>query len=148
MARYSLIGQRTMDTTNGIAAMWTVTNLIRSRVLDIVFGCDGTPGDTAMTLRVQRSTTAATGGTSWTPLPLDSADVACRTVAMTGTLTNGTTTASAYLLELACNQRATVRWFAAPGEELVIPATASNGLHFLTPVAPALSGRCAIVFDE
>jgi hypothetical protein len=149
MARYTAAANRaSMDTTNGICAIWvaTATQVPRFRVIDIVFGCDGTPGDTAMTLRVNRSTAAATGGTALTPQAVDIADIAARAVAMHLAMTNGTN--SGTILEMACNQRATIRWFSAPGEELVSGGTNLTGLHFLTPVAPALSGRLCVIYDE
>lgn len=147
MAKYSAPYTRTMDTTNAIGAIWAQTaGLRRFRVLDIVFGCDGTPGDTPMVLRVNRSTAVATGGTTLAPAAVDSADGTASCTGMHGTVSNGTN--SGTLLELACNQRSTVRWFAAPGEELVAPAVNASGFHFLTPVAPTLSGRCCILIDE
>ncbi len=155
MARYA-VGTSgtaaTMSTSNSLAAVWTVTGtgiLRRFRVLDVVFGCSGTPGDTAMVLQAQRSTTAATGGTAITPTAMDPADVACGATSMVQpSMTDGTKTAGTIMLSLSLNQRSTVRWFAAPGEEMVVPATASNGIHFPTPVAPGLAGVLTIVFDE
>lgn len=148
MAKYSAPYNRaTMDTTNALCAIWAQTaGLRRFRVIDIVFGCDGTPGDTAMVLRVTRSTAVATGGTTLAPVAVDGADGTASCTGMHLGLTNGTN--SGDLIELTQNQRSTVRWFAAPGEELVAPAVNASGFHFKTPVAPALSGRCTVVIDE
>lgn len=148
MASYSAPGARTFDTTYEALALWTTTGNPRFKVIDVIFGCEGTPGDTAMTLRVQRTTAAATGGSALTPIPLDPADQAAGTTAMTGAISGHTLASALVLLEMPCNQRATTRWFAAPGSELVVAATNLAGVAFLTPTAPALAGRVWATFTE
>lgn len=143
--------QATMSTSLALGAIYCpATSMRRFRLWDAVFGCEGTPGDTAMTLRIQRSTGAPTvgNGTAVTPAPVDPADAAAVTLSLSfgSTSVNGTT--STTLFEIVQNQRSTVRWFAAPGEEIVVPATANNGLQYLTPTSPALSGRVSSTIDE
>jgi hypothetical protein len=60
-----------------------------------------------------------------------------------------TLTAGATLLNWAQNQRATFRWVAAPGKELVIPATTAYGIVLMNPVLTgAFNVDCVIQFEE
>jgi hypothetical protein len=132
--------QRTTTSTsagNSVGCWYTQANgtgieLRRFKLYDLNVGSDATPADVAITWLVGRTNTAApTGGSAANPNPLDAADAAMSTLGMqagTGGVTAGVT-----LMEFALNQRATFRWVAAPGSELVVPATANNGLQFLTP---------------
>lgn len=115
---------------------------IRPMIYDVLIGSDATPADQACKYTWQRSTTAGTwagaGGAAITPQALDPADPAALATANQGICSAGPTlTASAFLLQLPMNQRATVRWVAAPGSELKIPATANNGLSLVPLVATA-----------
>ena len=47
---------------------------------------------------------------------------------------NGTLTSGAIVLTIALAQQATFRWVANPGFEIVIPASGTAGIHFMTPV--------------
>ncbi len=100
----------------------------RARVYDYTIGSGATPGDNAFVHIVQRCTTAGTGA-ALTPNALDPADSLASTIVAKDTITaDPTLTANAFLGRKALNQLATFRWVAAPYGELVIPATASNGL--------------------
>ena len=94
-------------------------------------------------------TTAGTS-TSFTPVALDPGDpAATSTAAYTYTSTGPTLTSNAYLLEIGMNQRQFVRWIAAPGGELVIPATASNGIALLAAsVSATWTAQVTIHFAE
>ncbi len=61
---------------------------------------------------------------------------------------NPTQTASAYLLTVPLNQRATFRWVAVPGKELVTPATASNGAVIITPTSSAVAVTAMLHAEE
>ncbi len=52
------------------------------------------------------------------------------------------------LLSIPLNQRATFRWVANPGSELVIPATANNGFGIETDTAAAVAVTAQIFFEE
>ena len=135
----SVTCQRTTTSTtaaNSVAALYTQANgsgieLRRFKVYDFSMGSDATPADVAITWLIQRFTTAPTGGAAETLEPLDSADAAASTLAMQSATGGGS--AGVSLMEFPLNQRATFRWIAAPGSELVVPATTSNGLAWLTP---------------
>ena len=136
----SAVSQRATTSTsalNSVGCYYTQANgsgieLRRFKLYDFTVGSDATPADVAITWLVGRVNTAApTGGTSSNPNPLDAADAAMSTLGMQAATAGPT--AGVTLMEFALNQRATFRWIAAPGSELVVPATASNGLQFLTP---------------
>lgn len=113
----------------------------RAKIYDWTLGCGASPADNAFTHIGQRCTTAGTG-TAGTPNSLDPADTLASTIVVKDTMTaDPTLTASAFVFRKALNQRATFRWVAAPYGEIIIPATASNG------VALGLSASTTTSFD-
>jgi len=106
---------------------------IRPKIYDLVIGSSSTPADQAAQMKLARSSTASTGGTAVTPSPIDPGDPASLASAMVAPSMSAPTL-GVTLLQWAQNQRATFRWVAAPGKELVIPATANNGITLLNPV--------------
>lgn len=150
MARYGVDLTRTGDATNGVAVYEPATGMRRIKIYDVIFAYFGTPADASFLAKFQRSTTAPSGGTSKTPQPLDPADAAAVTLAMDGAVTNGTLTSNAFPLTIPGNQRSTVRWVARqPDGEIVIPATASNGVHLITPTsAGALAYGAHVAIEE
>lgn len=98
------------------------TALRRIKLYDVLVGTDGTPADNALDWDISRMTAAGTG-TSTTPTLLDPADAAALTVGTANYTAEPTVTASSSLWFVGVNQRASYRWVAAPGSELVAPAT-------------------------
>jgi hypothetical protein len=120
----------------------------RAKLYDIMFGSSATPGDTAANWIVQRCTTAPTA-TAVTPNALDPADTLARTIVANGAVTvDATLTANAFLLNVPLNQRATFRWVAAPYGELLIPATASNGLMIGVDAATTTVMNAGCAYEE
>lgn len=142
-------GSATLPIMNVVGA-----TTIRPMIYDVTLGFDATPADNAFKLAFQRSTTAGTwggaGGAAITPQALDPADPAALAAANQGVCSVGPTlTASAFLLQWSQNQRATFRWAAAPGSELKIPATASNGLSLMALVATAsVNAAFTVLYQE
>ena len=108
----------------------------RGKVYDLLVGTNGTPADNYMEWDISRfSATAILTATAVTPNPLDVADSAALCVATANATTentyvnNGT---GASVFYVGVNQRASYRWVAAPGGELVFPATALAGLGLRT----------------
>jgi len=126
--RYSIDGEDTNTASTTILELRSTTT-IRPRVYDLLFGSDATPADNAGDYVLQRTTTAGTS-TAVTPQALDPGDPAATATAGKAHSAEPTYTANAILLHFALNQRATFRWVAAPGGELVLPA-AANGLGLL-----------------
>jgi hypothetical protein len=147
MARFAAPLTRTLSTTQTLGTIGQGSTTKRISIIDAVLGVDGTPGDTAVRATFQRCSALGTS-TAVTPRPLDEADAASLAVAGQAHSAEPTYTANKELLQLVFNQRSTVRWFAAPGEELIVPTTAAAGIGIQTPVAPALSGYASVIFDQ
>lgn len=125
--KFAVDMQRTASTSACLGA-WTAdaTRARRARVYDIIIGSEATPADAALLYTVRRCSAAGTS-TSVTPQNLDPASATTEYDAGENHSIEPTFTAGAILLNIPLNQRATFRWVAAPGGELVMPATASNG---------------------
>jgi hypothetical protein len=111
----------------------------RIKIYDVTFGTIGTPADQTYEFDISRATTIGTG-TAGTPVALDPADAAALTVGTLNHTVEPTVTATSSVFYLGMNQRASYRWVAAPGSELVSPATALNGF---TIRARSVSGGTA-----
>lgn len=106
------------------AATATLTN---AKIYDVMFGTLGTPADQSYQFDMSRSTTITTGTTA-APIPLDPSARAAGSVGTVNFTAEPTVTATSSLFNLGVNQRASYRWVAAPGSELVVPAINVNGI--------------------
>jgi hypothetical protein len=122
----------------------TSTTAIRPRLYDIIFGSYASPADNAIQWFLQRNTAAGTGD-AVTPAKLDPGDPAATATSLANHTVEPTYTAGEILLNIVANQRSTQRWVAAPGGELVAPATASNGLG-LQPAHASFTGLVEATF--
>jgi len=139
MANYAVRLQRTASLSASVGAISAPgSGMRRFKILDFDVGYEGTAADVAARLDLQRSSAAGTS-TAVTPQPKDLADAAAVTVAGQNHTIEPTYTANAFMRSIAFNQRSYVRWVAAPGDEIVIPATANAGLGFATPVGPTVA---------
>jgi len=102
----------------------------RGQLYELEVGADGAPNatDCQIVYDVVRKTVAGTGGVTGIMNALDSANPAARTTCTINTTSEGTITANSSLLAIALNQRASQRWIAAPGSELVWPNTSAAGI--------------------
>ena len=132
---YSVTHQTAAGADLGIIAI-TGDGSIQIAMYDLILGSDATPADLAGEFVLNRCTTDGVGGTALTPEPLNPAAVAATGTGFGGVF--GTTepvdTANSELLMIPLNQRATFRWVAAPGSELLSVITNNAGL-FLRSVA-------------
>lgn len=128
--RYAVVGTESTTTTGYTTAVLIIgATTVRPRIYDVEWGYGATPADTTTFVNLQRATATGTAGSSPTPQPLDSASPASLGTAGIGDYSvEPTYTAAANLFELPMNQRAAYRWVVAPGGEIVVPATASNGV--------------------
>ena len=131
MARYSASGSQTLQSSGSgdatalsFAAQSTAH---RCTVYEMWFGNIGAPADQVTVYTVGRITADGTGS-AVTPSPLDAADRASQCTCLENHTSEPTYTSGGELLELPLNHRATFRWVAAPGGELVTPATDNNGI--------------------
>ena len=138
MARYALSNAGTAITTQQnmtttyktlvtLSSATGATTLRRAWLYDIMVGTDGTPADNAMSFIVNRQTSVGTV-TVLAPLPLDFGDAACLTTGGINTTIEGIVTDNSALVQIGMNQRASYRWVAAPGGELIMPAVNVAGI--------------------
>lgn len=128
-AKYTASGSQTLTTsaTTALGLTAATASLRRAFIGEFIIADVGTPADNVVLHTAQRVTAAGTA-TAVTPTKLDPADAASDTVAGENHTVEPTYTASEEVLEVALNTRATFRWVAAPGYEIVIPATNVNGV--------------------
>ena len=149
MAKYGVEINRTASTTLSVGTWCSdATTPRRQKIYELILGSEATPADNAFLWQAQRTTTQGTGTAVTTPPPLDSADAALLADVLENHSVDPTLTANTVTLSIALNQRATFRWVAAPGSELVIPATANNGYAFRTPTAGGLVAVTATILCE
>lgn len=142
MRGYSVLGSNATGTANKTMVNVIATAAVRPGIFEAIVGCAATPADQAGNFAIGRTTANGTAGSNPTPQSLDSADVASITTAGAAHSAEPTYTAGAKLLSFSMNQRATFRWVAVPGYELISPATASNGMGFYL-----VSATASTVFD-
>ena len=149
MSRSYAVTAENIAAQGGVSATTAQSQIIsaatvRPKLYDLMMGSPETPADQAASWAIQRCTVANTGGSAITPSPIEPVDPASLCTAMNApSMTGHTLTAGLYLLRWAQNLRATFRWVAAPGKEIVAPATAANGLVLINPV---LTGAFDVTF--
>lgn len=122
----------------------------RARLFDIEVGSVATPADQAAKFSAARITTAGTAGATYTPNNLDPGGPAGECSAGQGVFgAEPTYTSNKELLVVSINQRATWRWVANPGKELVCAATQNNGIGFKTLSSTSTQAyETTILFEE
>ena len=138
MARYTASGTQTLQATDDASTDATALTIAaqstahRNSIYEIWFGNIGAPADLVSVYTVSRITAATTtaAGTTVTPGLIDMADRASQSKCLENCTTEPTYTANQELLEVPLNHRATFRWVAAPGGELITPATNNFGAGF------------------
>ncbi len=126
--RYSGVGAAPVGTDRTLLALISAPT-VRPRLYELLVSSVATPADVATRFHVERLTAVGTEGSGFSPVPLDpnspaaAADYGVGVYSVEPSYTPG-----GVLLNFSLNQRATFRWVAAPGGELLAPATASNGL--------------------
>lgn len=123
----------------------------RGKIYDLLIGTNGTPADNFVEWDISRCTTvstAAAAGTLVAAPPLDAADAVAQSVATVNS-TGAATISVPNIFYVGVNQRASYRWVAAPGSELVWPATSSNGFA-LRARSGGYTGTCTAtwMFNE
>jgi len=121
---------------------------IRPYLIDLTISSNATPADNSSEWQLLRSTAAGTS-TGVTPAPFDEADPVAISTSGKNHSVEPTYTGVA-LLDIAHNQRATFRWVAAPGEEIIAAATAAHGFGVQCQGVggSGVAELCSIVFGE
>lgn len=129
MARYAVpFSKGSANILQLVEVLADATRPRRGKLYDYNFGCT-TAADDGVTDYVVRRVTGSATGSAVTPAPLDAADAATEMDAKDTVTADAASFAAGTLLDRQpLNNRAGYRWVAAPGGELVFPATASNGL--------------------
>lgn len=127
--KYSAHGDQNLSSSTITALHVVGASTTRGFVKDVVIGNSGTPADLTSIHTCQRITAAGTS-TAVTPTKLDLADGAAECVCGENHTAEPTYTANTEIWEIPLNHRATFRWVAAPGMEIVLPATANAGVGF------------------
>lgn len=130
ISRYAATGLCTSG-SNKTALSLTGGTGVRFAVYDAWFSSVTTPADVAIRVAIMRISAEGTN-TTVTPTALDSADPASEVDAGENHSAEPTYTAGTEILDNSFNQRATLRWVAVPGGEIVVPASSGAGLGFKT----------------
>jgi len=131
MDKYSGVGTQTVANPADTTLTLTGNTATRAKLYEIILSAISAPADITLKHTVQRCTAIGTG-TGFTPVKLDNDAPVAQLVCTVNHTAEPTYTASAFLLEGGVNQRATFRWVAAPGGEILIPATAASGVGIFT----------------
>ena len=154
MARYSASGSQNLPaSTTPITALTIASQstVHRNIIYDIVIANVGAPADLVTLHTIARITAASTeaAGSTVTPTALDIADRAAQSKVLENCGTEPTYTANQELLEVPLNHRATFRWVAAPGGEIITPATDKFGIGAKAIHASALTEwRVGCMWEE
>jgi hypothetical protein len=132
MAGYAVVNESSQQNTASghktQIAIFNSATVRRIMLYEWIMGVNGSPpADNELEMEVARMTVDGTG-TVFTPTALDPADAAALSSTKISYTAEPTVTANSQLYYTPFNQRAVVRWLAAPGSELIAPATAANGL--------------------
>lgn len=158
MARYSannspVASQQAMTSTFKTLVALTAssgTAVRRGKLFELDIGQSAAPNatDCDVLYDVSRQTGAGTS-TAMTPNPLDPADAVALTVGAVNFTVEGTITANSSLWSKPVNQRNSATWQAAPGSELVWPATNLAGIA-VRGLSPTYVGtvQAAAFFEE
>jgi hypothetical protein len=143
---YATIGDQTATNTDSVLGIDCVGTTVRPKIYYLCFGSGGTPEDQASNMQMRRFTASGTG-TAVTPQAIDPADPANTLVTGKSNHTvEPTYTAGATLLSFSVNEQATFQWYAPPGSELVIPATADSGIGLQFVITSATTVHQATFF--
>jgi len=149
-AGYTLSGIQTTASTadSALTLAEGATDLARIWITEFIIADIGTPADNVFIWTAQRAT-ADGDGTAVVPTRLDLADAESDAVGVENHTTEPTFTSTEELFEFGLNARATFRWVASPGMEIVIPATANVGVGWWTDHASATTDhRVTAAFFE
>ena len=121
----------------------------RGAIYEVVVGSVATPADQAADFLLNRTTAVGTEGSGLVPNNLDPAGPAGAYDSGLGVFSvEPTYTAAKQLLAFQLNQRATFRWIAAPGCELIMAATQNNGAGLKTVTSSSTQAYGATIFFQ
>ena len=120
----------------------------RFKIYDVLIGTNGIPADNFIEWDISRVTASSTA-TILAAQPLDLANAAAVTTCTVNSSAHALITTGSNVFYLGANQRASYRWVASPGGELVAPATSSAGFQLRARSGGYTgTGTGTIHFDE
>jgi len=123
------------------------TPTVRGRIFEVIAGSVATPDDQAADFYLGRTTAVGTEGSGLVPNNLDPGGPAGAYDSGLGVYSaEPTYTAAKQLLAFQLNMRATFRWVAMPGGELVMTATQNNGAGLKTASSTSTQAYGATIF--
>ena len=157
MPRYSIVGSATGTAGSTIAYFVnSATSPSRLKLYEVMVGSQATPADQAQEIDIRRINDEATtnSGAAVTPQPVDENDrVALSTAREAVTEPDANNTDPTYeagqVLEIPLNLRATFRWIAAPGSELVATAAEDTGFGVdISATTSAFLTNVTMLYEE
>jgi len=125
--RYGANGSITAAATKTILSL-SGSTAVRPALYDLLISSNATPADNSSQWWLLRFGTANGTGTAVTPELLDNADPAAASTVKKNHSAEPTTYGTVPILDVSVNQRATFRWVAAPGSEIISSAAATTGV--------------------
>lgn len=149
MAKYAFGFNKNTTSVRAIAGLCAAAaSPRRAKILWYELGSTDTPADTVVEHVVQRITTVGTA-TTQTPNSLDPADSIASTMQARDVYTvDPTFTSGAILARCATNLRTTFQWYAPQGGEIMLPATANNGVAIALASAGTGQFSGSLAFEE
>ena|SRR3990167_9080634 len=151
MPAFSVYGSDTNTaTTTMLYFVNGASNTHRLKLYEVIFGSAATPGDQAVEYNLRRidDENATPGGSAVTPAVLEEGATAAFSNAVEAP-SGEPTFESGQILELAVNQRATWRWIASPGSELICTAAEDTGFGiFSAAVTTAFAANFTMLYLE
>lgn len=148
MARYVTTESMALIAADSVLSV-IATTAVRPRINHIVISSSSAPNDYSAHFHFQRFSADGTADNAITPKPLDFADAASVTTS-NGTYTaEPTVTADEIMLNVAHNQRGTWQFVPVPGNEIIIPALAGDGIAMVCKaVSTQFTEEVTIYFQE
>ena len=128
--RFAGYGENTTVAEGGVQDTTIILEgvaVTRGKIYEILIACE-TAIDAMMRHTVRRFDTAEGSGTGFTPIKLDPDGPAAQMTCIADLTVEPTYIADAFLIRVPVNARATFRWVAAPGGELLVPAAINEGI--------------------
>jgi len=125
--RYGANGSITAAATKTVLCL-SGSSAVRPALYDLLISSNATPADNSSQWWLLRFGTANGTGTAVTPELIDNADPAAASTVKKNLTVEPTTYGTVPILDISVNQRATFRWVAAPGSEIVSAASATAGI--------------------
>ena len=133
MSDFHVVGSQTVAGTTDTTLTLEIASSTRFKIYEFTSGFTlASPSDNLLTVTGQRFVTADGAGTGRVPNPLDPADAASATTCLVNHTTEPTTYSSAEEVwgPIGQHMRATYRWVATPGKEIISSVTAATGVGF------------------